>query len=109
MVSECCAMGACSESGYVWTQMVYDTTGNILTNPDFSNPVKKTLRVHVCRNITKAMNTNCSSKGLAPVYMVKTSPFFSPLSDLAMSPSSILYPLSSVTPSKARKGGYHVQ
>ncbi|CAI8031856.1 hypothetical protein GBAR_LOCUS18047, partial [Geodia barretti] len=62
-------MGACSESGYVWTQTVYDTTGNILTNPGFSNPVKKTLQVHVCRNITKAMNTNCSSKGLAPVYM----------------------------------------
>ena len=71
-------MGACSESGYVWTQTVYETTGNILTNPDFSNQVKKTLQVHVCRNITKAMNTNCSSKGLAPVYMVKTSPSFSP-------------------------------
>jgi hypothetical protein len=60
----------------MWTQRVYDTTGNILTNPDFSNPVKKTLQVHVCRNITKAMNTNCSSKGLD---MVKPT-FFSPFS-----------------------------
>ena len=60
----------CSESGYQWSQTLYDTTGNLLTNPDFSSPVKKTLQVHVCRNITKAMNANCSAKGVAPVYMV---------------------------------------
>lgn len=53
----------------MWSQTVYDTTGDILTNTAFANPVKKTLQVHVCRNITKAMSTNCSSKGLAPVYM----------------------------------------
>ena len=49
---------------------MYDTADNLLSNMDFANPVKKMLQVHVCRNITKAMNANCSSKGLAPVYIV---------------------------------------
>lgn len=60
----------CSETGYMFTQTVYDTTDNILTNTAFSDPVKVTLQVHVCRNVTKSMNSNCTSKGPAPVYMV---------------------------------------
>ena len=63
----------CSGSGYQWEQTLYDTTGNLLTNTDYSNPVKKMLQAHVCRNITKAMNSNCSMKGVAPVYMVRLS------------------------------------
>ena len=52
---------------------MYDTTGNLLTNTAFADPVKRIMQVHVCRNITKPMNSNCSIKGTAPVYMVSCS------------------------------------
>ena len=76
--------GARSESGYQWSQMLYDTTGNLLTSIEFSDPVQKMLQVHVCRNITKAMNSNCSAKGLAPVYMV-SSPSIHPAFSIPLS------------------------
>ena len=59
----------CSDSAYTWSQMVLDTSDNLLTNPDFSDKVQYNFQLQICRNITKPMDPMACNV-TSPVYMV---------------------------------------
>lgn len=55
---------------YQWTQTLWNTDGNMVTNTNFSNPVHFMLQVQVCRNITKPIMPEVCNVS-APAYMVR--------------------------------------
>ncbi len=55
---------------YQWNQTLWNTDGNMVSNPDFSDKVNVMLQVQVCRNITKPI-VPAACNVSAPAYMVR--------------------------------------
>lgn len=55
---------------YTWTQTLWDTSDNIMTNPDFSGMKNYSFQMQICHNISKPIHPEACNVSAA-TYMVQ--------------------------------------